>query len=588
MGPETRNCQNCKKTFTIEPDDFGFYEKMKVPPPTFCPGCRRQRRLAWRNEMTLYSRPCDFCGKSTVSIYSPDSGLTVYCIKCWWSDNWDPMRYGQEYDFSRPFFEQFRELQQKVPIIALANDDGIAGGSVNCAYNQDFARAKDCYMVFSAWKLQDSMYSNYVLDGRGMVDCMGVWDECDSVYDAVYAERCYSCRNVYYSVALTNCSFCLDCRDSSDCFMCTGLRHKRYCFKNKQYSKEEYETILQSYKLDTYSGAERAREEFKELLYVKPRRFANHRNSVNSTGEYLSNCKNVHNCFVIQRGEDCRYIESSDTPKDSYDLTNSGELSLGYEGVTIDNTYNGAFGIFAWKNHDFYYLDGCHSCENLFGCAGLKKARYCILNKQYTEEEYGKLAPRIIEHMNKMPYVDKNGVEYRFGEFFPSELSYFGYNESVAQDHFQLSREDAKNRHFNWRENLPFTTNRETMSLSDMPDSIKDIDDSVLEQVFACGECKRNYRLTPQELQFYRKFNIPLPRRCFFCRRLLRLEIRNPLKLYHRTCQCAGHKSSNGIYQNTVEHQHGDKPCPNEFETSYAPDRPEIVYCESCYNSEIV
>ena len=41
-------------------------------------------------------------------------------------------------------------------------------------------------------------------------------------------------------------------------------------------------------------------------------------------------------------------------------------------------------------------------------------------------------------------------------------------------------------------------------------------------------------------------------------------------------------------YRNTSQHFHGDGPCPNEFETTFAPDRPEIVYCESCYNSEVV
>jgi hypothetical protein len=28
--PENKICQNCKGDFTIEPDDFGFYEKMNV------------------------------------------------------------------------------------------------------------------------------------------------------------------------------------------------------------------------------------------------------------------------------------------------------------------------------------------------------------------------------------------------------------------------------------------------------------------------------------------------------------------------------------------------------------------------------
>ncbi|MFH1193084.1 MAG: hypothetical protein V1656_02080 [Candidatus Jorgensenbacteria bacterium] len=46
--------------------------------------------------------------------------------------------------------------------------------------------------------------------------------------------------------------------------------------------------------------------------------------------------------------------------------------------------------------------------------------------------------------------------------------------------------------------------------------------------------------------------------------------------------------SENGAYTNTVPHIHGGGKCPNEFETSYAPERKEIVYCESCYNAEVV
>ncbi len=57
--------------------------------------------------------------------------------------------------------------------------------------------------------------------------------------------------------------------------------------------------------------------------------------------------------------------------------------------------------------------------------------------------------------------------------------------------------------------------------------------------------------------------------------------------MWHRKCQCAGAKSENGVYANTSKHDHGDNHCPNEFETSYAPGRPEIVYCEQCYNSEV-
>jgi hypothetical protein len=60
---------------------------------------------------------------------------------------------------------------------------------------------------------------------------------------------------------------------------------------------------------------------------------------------------------------------------------------------------------------------------------------------------------------------------------------------------------------------------------------------------------------------------IPIPRRCFYCRHDSRINRRNPYKLWHRKCMKEG--------------------CDNEFETSYDPERPEIVYCEKCYQAEV-
>src|SRR3989344_4931716 len=105
---ETKTCQNCKTSFIIEPDDFAFYEKIKVPPPTWCPECRNIRRMAWREDHTLYRDTCKLCGKSIISVYAPDGPFIVYCRSCWNSDKWDPLQYGREYDFSRPFFKQYR------------------------------------------------------------------------------------------------------------------------------------------------------------------------------------------------------------------------------------------------------------------------------------------------------------------------------------------------------------------------------------------------------------------------------------------------------------------------------------------------
>src|SRR3990167_7542571 len=111
MNSETKTCQNCHNNFTIEPEDFKFYEKMQVPPPTFCPECRLQRRLMFRNERTLHRRKCDATNhkEELISIFSHDKKQRVYDQKFWWSDEWDSLSYAKEYDFNRPFFEQLKE-----------------------------------------------------------------------------------------------------------------------------------------------------------------------------------------------------------------------------------------------------------------------------------------------------------------------------------------------------------------------------------------------------------------------------------------------------------------------------------------------
>src|SRR3989338_1872653 len=119
MTAETKTCQNCKQPFTIEPEDFLFYDKIRLPPPTWCPECRMQRRMCFRNERVLYPRSCDSCGEKIISMYPSATPFPVYCNACWYSDRWDAGSYAASYDFSAPLFEQFGALLQRVPRVAL-------------------------------------------------------------------------------------------------------------------------------------------------------------------------------------------------------------------------------------------------------------------------------------------------------------------------------------------------------------------------------------------------------------------------------------------------------------------------------------
>src|SRR5687768_12939621 len=100
MSTSQKTCQNCKTSFTIEPEDFVFYARIKVPPPTFCWTCRLQRRMgSRRNSHVMYHDTCNQCHKKIISMYAPYAPFTIYCNECFYSDAWDPRDYGKEYNF---------------------------------------------------------------------------------------------------------------------------------------------------------------------------------------------------------------------------------------------------------------------------------------------------------------------------------------------------------------------------------------------------------------------------------------------------------------------------------------------------------
>ncbi|MFA6006416.1 MAG: hypothetical protein WC764_01665 [Candidatus Paceibacterota bacterium] len=593
MNIETKTCQNCKKSFNIEPEDFEFYEKIKVPPPTFCPDCRLKRRLIWRNERALFKRKCDATGKEIFSMFHPDAQVRVYDRDYWWSDSWDATDYGREYDFNRPFFEQFKELIRDVPWFSRSVND-----TVNSDYCMNAGWLKNCYLLFSAAYNENCNYSVDLDNSR----------ECADLFFCSYCELCYTscgcsnCYKVFYSVDCRNCQetfYSKNCTNCSNIFGCVNLNNKQYCIFNQQYSAEEYKNKLLELNPFSYENLDDNAEKFKEFAYRFPVRSMHGRQNVNVSGDHLNNSKNVSNSYYCGSLEDSRFCQFLLTPpgsRDCYDFTVFGTNSeLVYEncqsGIDVSRLKFCAYMYPA--SHDAEYSITSPSSSYIFGCAGLKRKQYCILNKQYSKEEYEALVPKIIQQMNNMPYIDAQKREYRYGEFFPMELSPFAYNETLIYDLFPLSPNEVTSKGYIWREQTKKTYSI-TKLANDLPDKITDTDDSIVNEVISClhqGDCPHNcvsaFRITSQELDLLRRFNLPLPRLCFACRHSERLSYRNPLKLWHRQCQCGGLTSTNSVYQNTVSHTHGVNQCQNTFETSYAPDQPEIIYCESCYQQEV-
>lgn len=176
---EKKICRLSGKEFSITDKDLEFYDrispvfsgkKYSIPTPTLSPDERLRRRMMFRNEITLYKRTCDFTGGSIISLYNPTYTGPVYNVVTWWGDEWNPLDYGIQFDFSKNFFEQFQALSLCVPHPAAVNDTGLA--SENCEYTNDCWYAKDCYLVSCAWRMRECYYCHKTLaDLANCMDC---------------------------------------------------------------------------------------------------------------------------------------------------------------------------------------------------------------------------------------------------------------------------------------------------------------------------------------------------------------------------------------------------------------------------------
>jgi hypothetical protein len=293
--------------------------------------------------------------------------------------------------------------------------------------------------------------------------------------------------------------------------------------------------------------------------------------AINSYGNNLTEVKNCHNCWQITRSDNCKNIFIGGWARDCHDSSCMGASELGYEIGHGGGMYNSKFMLFCFSAdplkkvsiHNVEYSATTTSSSNCFGCVGIRGGEYMILNKRYSKKEYEELIPKIKQHMIDMPYVDKKGRVYKYGEYFPSEFSPYGYNETIAEEYIKLSKKEALDQGFVWNDYV--SDIKYEFSDYKIPDDIKDVKDDILEKVLTCEDTGKAYKIIEIELSFYRKVGLPIPRKAPNKRHKDRLNILLPCKLFLRNC---------------------DK-CKKEIDTPYAPERPEIVYCVECYQQEV-
>jgi hypothetical protein len=297
----SKTCVDCKNEFVVDSGDLLLYEKVGLKIPEQCFFCRFKQYFAFWAFGKFRKGISDLSGESLITVLPTKPRYPIYKSHEWWSDTWDPFSFGQDYDSKRSFFEQLKELQEKIPRPHQTGEN-----STNCDWCDDVWESKNCYLSRSVFKCENLSY------GYRVVECKDSFDIALS-FNLQNSYNCLACHNSFnlnFSENSKDCIdsyFIFDCRNCQNCFMSWNLRNKQYCIRNEQYTKEDYEKELKKIKLDSHKNLEILKTEFKNILKNE----VVHRENFNlkttdSVGNYLTNCDKCVNVFSWENSQNCR------------------------------------------------------------------------------------------------------------------------------------------------------------------------------------------------------------------------------------------------------------------------------------------
>ncbi len=551
LAPHEVVCITCKQNWQITEKDIEIYKKFEVPPPDECFSCRRRRRLAFCNYTTLYKTNSDAPGHTEAVIGSipKPARFPVYDFDSYWAK--DLTEYGRAYDLTKSFAEQFDNLFCTTPQVATTRDPS----NVNSEYTLYGSHFKNCYYVLGGGANENVMFSMWPFMTKDSADIL-IALSTDNCYEGIFTERSFNCIYSYYIKDCLDSWFMYDCRNCSNCFGGVNLRNKQYCFFNEQLSKEEYEArVTPIIKSGSYKLILEYKEKFFNFVKSQPVKATRSEHSENYSGNHVIHSKNCFDCFWTVQCENCRGVDFVMKVRDSVDMCITDSAEKIYSAALVGSgSFNVKFGIFCRGCSDSEYIMNCRNCTDCFGCIGLQNKKFCIFNKQYSEEEYWTLLDEI-----KCAMLECG----EYGQFFSYSQSAFPYNASLSQIMYPLTETEVKTLGAWWH--TEETSNHSELQSSDtMPDKISDVDDTVLQKGFQ-DKFGKPFRIIKTELEFYRRKNLPLPRLAPASRFAERFTHVNNFQTGMEICAKCGIKT----------------------ESSYFAKDGYLVYCDKCFQQVI-
>ncbi len=508
-----KTCQLTAQPFSISAEEADAYRRFDLPLPSICPQERHRRRLAFCSDGRFFWRQCDATGEKIFSVFPENVGFPVVSLDYWRSAQWDPLLFGGDFDYHRSFFEQYQELWSKVPRPAYT----LTSVSGSAASHQCWD-TKDSFMVFNALRASGSLYCAGLMDCASCVDCYHVV-RCSDCYECLHCADCRSCGWSEFSTGCEDCRFVSHCTNCRYCLFCSGLEKKEYCLFNTELGKDDYEKVLHGWRFNMRQKIDYAKEVFTEFLADKPipHIFANTLET--NSGNSLIDCRHALDCFECSDCRDivhCAWLSGASGCLEG--LGFGSRVAQCAQFVAVANNAQCVVNCVECWN-DVEKLDYCLFCEkssNLLACIGLKGKEYCILNKQYTKKKFTEEREKIVRHLKA------RGV---WGKFFPVVFSGLAYNQTAANELMPLAKIPAQMMGFVWDDSEEFIQPSLVLSEIDqgaeeqfleMPDRLEALTDEIVrDAIFICEMSGRFFRLTPEEVVFYRKMQIAPPSRAF-------------------------------------------------------------------------
>ncbi|MFA5916888.1 MAG: hypothetical protein WC850_01485 [Candidatus Gracilibacteria bacterium] len=415
-------------------------------------------------------------------------------------------KYGVDYDFSKNIFENIRLLKQKTDFPNLST----YGGAENCDFADTTHNTKNAYLTFGAtWDNENILYSSCikgkcvdVFNSVMVQDCSENIYFCNGIikgYKIFYSKFIMNSNNIWFSRNLNGCS---------ECIFCDSLDNKKYCIKNKQLDEkiyfEEKEKILKNKNsfLDIYNKIPSDGKNF---------------GSTDVEGNFIINSQNVSNghlVYQVKNGNNLVIVGSEVGNENMFDIFTGGSSNSSdmYGCCMTGTTQNIYIGESIGMSSNIYYSFNIQDCSFCHGCIGLKNKSFCILNKQYTKEEWYELTDKIFAQM------ERDGI---LGEFFPGSLNPLYFNDTMAyliDDSF--TKEEVEKDGYMWREenikvDIPEGVDVIKVEKLDKYQGYDEngkwqIDKEVLKKVIK--DKKGNiYKIVPIEYDFLIKHSLPLP-----------------------------------------------------------------------------